>query len=405
MAPEQLEGKEADARTDLWALGALLYEMVTGKRAFEARQRREPHRQHHETEPAGLATLQPLTPPALERVVTHCLAKHPDDRWDTAHDVADELRWIAKSSSSSVAGLPGRSRHRAWLTPCTLWPCPGGCAGSGPLPGREIGHGRLGATARNGGGNGRAPCGGTAAGRSALARARKCLAVIRPLARRDNHRLHVRSRGRHAVVPAPHGLQRRVADRRFRGSPPPRVFAEWPVRCVLRSQFARRPCDSLKRVSVTDGRVDALGTAPEGDILTTLEWTPSGTILLTGSVGDLADAGGWWSGHSYHPKGIQRRENFAFAASLPGDRQLIFPPHRQFRQGNAGRPGGDRGLRRTTGAPAEREHGSLSANRPPVLHAGRPGRAHGRGVRPRTPRIRHACVPCGNGPIDGAFPA
>jgi len=95
MAPEQLEGKEADARTDLWALGAILHEMVTGRRAFEGDSQVSLIGNIMNAEPAGLATLQPLTPPALERVVRKCLAKHPDDRWDTAHDVADELQWIA----------------------------------------------------------------------------------------------------------------------------------------------------------------------------------------------------------------------------------------------------------------------------------------------------------------------
>ena len=114
MAPEQLEGKEADARTDLWALGALLYEMVTGRRAFEADSDVSLIGAILNAEPAGLATLQPLTPPSLERLVTRCLAKHPDDRWDTAHDVADELRWIAQSSSSSLAPAP--PPRRVWLT-------------------------------------------------------------------------------------------------------------------------------------------------------------------------------------------------------------------------------------------------------------------------------------------------
>ena len=116
MAPEQLEGKQADARTDLWALGALLYEMVTGKRAFEADSDASLIGAILNTEPAGLATLQPLTPPSLERLVSRCLAKHPDGRWDTAHDVADELRWI---SQSGVAGhtlrpVPGQANTRTW---------------------------------------------------------------------------------------------------------------------------------------------------------------------------------------------------------------------------------------------------------------------------------------------------
>ena len=112
MAPEQLEGKEADARTDLWALGAILYEMVTGRRAFEGDSQVSLIGNIMNAEPAGLATLQPLTPPALERVVKKCLAKHPDDRWDTAHDVADELRWIAQTSSASSPAISGIQPRR-----------------------------------------------------------------------------------------------------------------------------------------------------------------------------------------------------------------------------------------------------------------------------------------------------
>ena len=112
MAPEQLEGKEADARTDLWALGAILHEMVTGRRAFEGESQMSLIGNIMNAEPAGLATLQPLTPPALERVVRKCLAKHPDDRWDTAHDVADELRWIRETSGAGVVTpVPPRRRR------------------------------------------------------------------------------------------------------------------------------------------------------------------------------------------------------------------------------------------------------------------------------------------------------
>ncbi len=111
MAPEQLEGKEADARTDLWALGAILYEMVTGRRAFAGESQVSLIGNIMNAEPVALATLQPLTPPALERVVTKCLAKHPDGRWDTAHDVADELRWVSQTSgASSVTGTRPRRR-------------------------------------------------------------------------------------------------------------------------------------------------------------------------------------------------------------------------------------------------------------------------------------------------------
>ena len=116
MAPEQLEGKEADARTDLWALGALLYEMVTGRRAFEAASDVSLIGAILNTEPAAISSHQPLTPPALERLVRRCLAKHPDDRWDTAHDVAGELRWIRESSGvKEAAAVPGAARSRPWM--------------------------------------------------------------------------------------------------------------------------------------------------------------------------------------------------------------------------------------------------------------------------------------------------
>ena len=97
MAPEQVEGKEADARTDLWALGLILYEMLTGGRAFEASTPTSLVGAILERDPTPISERQPLTPPSLERLVRRCLAKDPDDRWDTAHDVADELRWIGET--------------------------------------------------------------------------------------------------------------------------------------------------------------------------------------------------------------------------------------------------------------------------------------------------------------------
>jgi eukaryotic-like serine/threonine-protein kinase len=113
MAPEQLEGKEVDARTDVWALGAILYEMVTGRRAFAGESPVSLIGNIMHAEPAGLSTLQPLTPPALERLVRKCLAKRPDDRWDGAHDVADELRWIAQTQPAEPAPAR-RASYRTW---------------------------------------------------------------------------------------------------------------------------------------------------------------------------------------------------------------------------------------------------------------------------------------------------
>ncbi len=119
MAPEQLEGKEADPRTDIFALGEMIYEMATGRRAFEGKSQASLIAAILEREPAPISTVQPMAPPALDRLVKTCLAKEPDDRWQTAHDVALQLKWIADGGSQ--AGLPAlvvqrrKGRERLWM--------------------------------------------------------------------------------------------------------------------------------------------------------------------------------------------------------------------------------------------------------------------------------------------------
>jgi hypothetical protein len=106
MAPEQVEGKlhETDARTDIFAFGAVLYEMVTGKKAFEGDTPASVMAKILETDPPSMASLQPMTPPALDHVVKTCLAKNPEQRWQTARDLELELKWIAEGGSQ--VGLP-----------------------------------------------------------------------------------------------------------------------------------------------------------------------------------------------------------------------------------------------------------------------------------------------------------
>ena len=96
MAPEQLEGKDTDARTDVFAFGAVVYEMVTGRRVFTGDSQASLIAAILGSQPNPMSTIEPITPLALDRVVTTCLAKDPDDRWHSAHDLADELKWITQ---------------------------------------------------------------------------------------------------------------------------------------------------------------------------------------------------------------------------------------------------------------------------------------------------------------------
>src|SRR6267142_876881 len=124
MAPEQLEGKEADPRTDIFSLGELIYEMATGKAAFSGHSRASLIAAILTTDPPPISQFQALCPPGLERVVKKCLAKDPDARWQSASDLASELNWIADRGSQAegrVPPEPGRWARASWLLAATFF--------------------------------------------------------------------------------------------------------------------------------------------------------------------------------------------------------------------------------------------------------------------------------------------
>jgi serine/threonine protein kinase len=125
MAPEQIEGEETDARSDIFAFGALLYEMLTGRKAFSGKSQASLLGAILKDDPPAVSQVQPLAPPVLDHVVRTCLAKDPDARFQTAHDLLLQLKWIAEGGSA--AGVPApvlaHRRHRerlAWSVAAAL---------------------------------------------------------------------------------------------------------------------------------------------------------------------------------------------------------------------------------------------------------------------------------------------
>jgi serine/threonine protein kinase/Tol biopolymer transport system component len=115
MAPEQIEGFEADARTDIFAFGAVVFEMMTGRPAFEGKTRAALLGAILKDTPPRVSAVQPLSPPALDRLVATCLEKDPDDRYQSARDLLREVKWASETPAQSEqrhALEPHDSRHR-----------------------------------------------------------------------------------------------------------------------------------------------------------------------------------------------------------------------------------------------------------------------------------------------------
>jgi serine/threonine protein kinase len=118
MSPEQIEGQEADARSDLFALGGVFYEMLTGARPFEGKSQISVASAILEKEPESISKAQPLTPPAFEHLVATCLAKNPDDRYQSAQDIVLQLKWIAQDGAPVLQPTENKENRRerlAWL--------------------------------------------------------------------------------------------------------------------------------------------------------------------------------------------------------------------------------------------------------------------------------------------------
>jgi serine/threonine protein kinase len=120
MSPEQVEGKEVDGRSDLFSLGAVLYEMLTGNRAFQGKTKLSLASAILEKEPAHINSVKPMTPPALDHALKKCLAKIPDERWQCASDLASELKWIGEGGTQTgdtalARTTTGFRERTAWL--------------------------------------------------------------------------------------------------------------------------------------------------------------------------------------------------------------------------------------------------------------------------------------------------
>jgi len=110
MAPEQLEGRDTDTRADIFAFGAVVHEMVTGRRAFEGNQASLIAAIMH-IDPPALSTIQPLAPPLFDRIVRKCLAKNPEERWQSMRDVSSQLRWLLEAGTAATSLADGSARR------------------------------------------------------------------------------------------------------------------------------------------------------------------------------------------------------------------------------------------------------------------------------------------------------
>src|SRR5262249_45827138 len=115
MSPEQLEGKDVDARSDIFGFGTVLYEMITGHPAFIGKSKASLIAAILSSEPPAISSVRPLSPPALDGLVKSCLTKEPEERWQTAHDLKLQLQWV-QATGSQTGALPPVVKHKKGMT-------------------------------------------------------------------------------------------------------------------------------------------------------------------------------------------------------------------------------------------------------------------------------------------------
>jgi eukaryotic-like serine/threonine-protein kinase len=121
MSPEQLEGREADSRADIFAFGSMLYEMLTGRKAFNGKSQVSLMASILEHEPPRMSDLKPVTPRALDDVVAGCLAKNPDDRWQDIRDVVRQLKQIGTQPAVKTEPAAPASKTKLWVMVTTAF--------------------------------------------------------------------------------------------------------------------------------------------------------------------------------------------------------------------------------------------------------------------------------------------
>jgi len=323
MAPEQLEGKPADARTDLWALGAIVYEMVAGRRAFEGSSQVSLIAAIVEREPASLSTLQPVTPPSLERLVKRCLAKSPDDRWDSAHDVADELRWIAQTGLTPSPGpVTGHAPWWRWSLSAIGLLAAGAALGAlvqrnrpAPItspavvrslldvhPAEDVDAGASASSATPGGS--RTSFAWTPDGRALVVIGRRA----------GTRQLYVRKLDQHEATP----LSGTEGARVLAVSPDGQWVAFWANGRIRKISLAGGPASTL---------VERVAEPPSG-----MSWGPSGRLLYDSGPRPPAaagESGAIWSVEPEHPPAAATRRlddeaSHGLPHCLPGGRVLLY---------------------------------------------------------------------------------